>query len=319
MKQKKCLICYQELSDNTYNYHLKCSKKFFGYELAPVFPHKLSEILKLAKQEINRNLAITGVQKKISLGIAKTEEARRLTILDTDWWGDFLLKPPTEDYPEMPEIEDLTMHLAKIAGIPTVPHCLIKMASGELAYLTKRIDRQSERGKKTKIHMEDFCQLSERLTEDKYKGSVEQIGKIIKARCRGIDLINFYELVIFCFVTGNSDMHLKNFSVLHSSNGILELAPAYDLLATQLINPADKEETALTINGKKSKLQLQDFYILADTLGIPQKARDNALVRVCKSIGAMQQFVEASFLSVNLKKEYKSLLLERKGRLDSQI
>ncbi|MDX1919788.1 MAG: HipA domain-containing protein [Candidatus Caenarcaniphilales bacterium] len=320
MKKKRCLICYEELQDSNLDYHPKCSKKFFGRELPPVFPHKLSEIQKLGKQEINKNLAVTGVQKKLFLEIERNDRQSRLTILDKDYsegynLGEYILKPPTDEYLEMPETEDLTMHLAHIAGIATVPHCLIKMTSGELAYLTKRIDRQTERGKRIKIHIEDMCQLSERLTEDKYKGSVEQVGKIIKAKCRGIDLINFYELVIFCFVTGNSDMHLKNFSLIHAANGILEMAPAYDLLATQLINPADKEESALTINGKKNKLKLQDFYTLAETLGIAPKARDNAVQRITKSSNAMSEFVDKVFISAKLKKEYKALIQERTQRL----
>ncbi len=109
----------------------------------------------------------------------------------------------------MPEVEDLTMHLAKIARIKTVPHTLIRLQSGDLAYLTKRIDRV----KKAKLHMEDMCQLTERLTEDKYHGSYEQIGKAIQkySATPGLDLIILFEVVLFSFLTGNADMHLKNF------------------------------------------------------------------------------------------------------------
>lgn len=118
------------------------------------------------------------------------------------------MKPATKQYPHLPEVEDLTMHLAELCGIATVPHALIRLQNGSLAYITKRIDR----AKKTKLHMEDMCQLTERLTEDKYKGSYEQIAKAILKYSEnpGLDLINFFEQVIFSFLTGNADMHLKN-------------------------------------------------------------------------------------------------------------
>jgi serine/threonine-protein kinase HipA len=316
---KKCLICYQELEENNSEYdsgyHSKCSKKLFGQEQAPVLPHKLADIQALAKKNINKNLSVTGVQKKLSVGLDRTVANPRLTLLDEAAWGSYILKPPTAEYPEMPEAEDLTMHLANLAGIETVPHCLIELASGQLAYLTRRVDRQFQRNKATKIHMEDACQLTERLTEDKYKGSVEQVGRIIKANCRGIDVVNFYELIVFCFITGNSDMHLKNFSLLYTIGGGFTFAPAYDLLPTQLLNPLGKEESALTINGKKNKLKLQDFFALADTLNIAPKARDNALQRIGKNTDKILQFINQSFLSSGFKKEYKSLIQQRSHKL----
>lgn len=308
MSLKRCLICYEELKDVPGDYHPRCSKKFFGREIAPIFPHKLDEMKELAGQEVNKSLVVTGVQKKISLGLEKHAEVDRLTIMG---WGNFILKPPSETYPEMPENEDLTMHLAEVAGIQTVPHCLIRMASGELAYLTKRIDRKIDRKNKIKIHMEDMCQLTERLTEDKYKGSLEKVGGFIKAKCRGIDLINFYELVVFCFLTGNADMHLKNFSLLHAENGQLVLAPAYDLLATKLVNPADQEESALTLNGKKNKIKQADFHTLAERLKIGNKARNNAIERITGKLSEMGIVIRKSFISSKMKEEYIKLLTER--------
>lgn len=136
----------------------------------------------------------------------------------------------------MSEMEDLTMHVAKLFKIETAEHTLIKTSSGTLAYLTKRFDRQ--KGKK--IHVEDLCQLSELLTEQKYNGSYERVGKVIKryATNSGLDAVKYFRLVLFCFLTGNNDMHLKNFSMMHTDNGIL-LSPAYDLLNVNLIYPND--------------------------------------------------------------------------------
>src|SRR5690606_38986653 len=141
----------------------------------------------------------------------------------------YILKPPTPHYQQLPEVEDLTMHLAALAKIKTVPHSLIRLQSGKLAYITKRIDRT----KKGKLHMEDMCQLTERLTEHKYQGSYEQIAKAILkySALPGLDLVNFFELVVFSFLTCNADMHLKNFSLIQQPGMGMVFSPAYDLVA----------------------------------------------------------------------------------------
>lgn len=103
----------------------------------------------------------------------------------------------------------LQSDLAEAAKIAVVPHGLIRFTDGELCYITRRIDRLSDG---QKVSMEDMCQLTERLTEYKYKGSYEQIAKAIKkySSAPQLDLVNFWELVVFSWITGNSDMHLKN-------------------------------------------------------------------------------------------------------------
>lgn len=156
----------------------------------------------------------------------------------------------------MPEVEDLTMHLAELAKVNVVPHSLIRFADGKLAYITKRIDRTA---KGEKLPMEDMCQLSERLTEYKYKGSYEKIAKIIMqySSVPKLDVINFWEQVVFSWLTGNADMHLKNFSLYSQRKGYYSLTPGYDMISTALLMPEDTEELALTLNGKR--LQNQAF------------------------------------------------------------
>ena len=149
------------------------------------------------------------------------------------------------------------MHMAEAAKIAVVPHSLIRFADGELCYITRRIDREHDG---SKIAMEDMCQLTERLTEYKYKGSYEQIAKHIKkySAVPQLDLVNYWEVVVFSWITGNSDMHLKNFSLYKSPMGYC-LTPAYDLLSTAIVMPEDKEEMALTLNGKKARIRRSDF------------------------------------------------------------
>ena len=248
--KKRCLYCYLTLEADEIDFHSACSRKIFGTPIAPELPYSESSMEELAVQLIQSQTTVTGVQPKLSLHIASAKEpnlAKRFTIVGL--WGGYILKTPSANYSNMPEVEDLTMHLAHIAKIKVVPHCLIRLQSGNLAYITKRIDRV----RKSNLHMEDMCQLTEKLTEDKYRGSHEQVAKaILKYSTNpGLDVVNFFELVLFSFLTGNTDMHLKNFSVIYKPNIGPIFSPAYDLVATVLVNPADDEDLALTLNEKK--------------------------------------------------------------------
>ncbi|MDT8394130.1 MAG: HipA domain-containing protein, partial [Bacteroidales bacterium] len=262
---KRCLFCYQPLAVNEEDFHASCSKKIFGQPGPPVLPYSESDLEPLAKEIIQSQTAITGVQAKLSLHISgKSNDGNEKRFTIVGLWGGYILKPPNALYPQLPEVEDLTMHLAQLARIKTAPHSLIRLKSGNLAYITRRIDRN----KKTKLAMEDMCQLTERLTEDKYHGSYEQIAKAIQkySVIPGLDVINFFELLLFSFLTGNADMHLKNFSLLDQPGLGMALSPAYDLVNTALVNPADEEELALTLNGKKKKIRKHDFTVAMNTL-----------------------------------------------------
>jgi len=264
----KCLFCYRPVE--TEEYHPACLKKFFGTTQVPLLELDQEKLNKLAQITVNERLALTGVQPKISLSLNGNKGNKRLTLVGL--WGDYILKPQSRDFAFMPEVEDLTMHLAALFKIGTAEHTLIRTSTGELAYITKRFDRVN--GKK--IHVEDLCQLSELLTEQKYKSSYERVGKIIKkyATNSGLDVITYFRLVLFSFLTGNNDMHLKNFSLMHKDKGIF-FSPAYDLLNVNLIYPADKEDLALTLGGRKRKIKRSDFDQFAFSLGITTIVRDN--------------------------------------------
>ncbi len=295
----KCLICGKDTNTNL-EYHPSCSKKFFNSETPPSLDYELSEINEIAKETILESITLTGVQPKLSLHISKGNKNKKLTIVGL--WGAYILKTQSPDYPFLPENEHLTMQLAETTGIKTVPHGLIRFKSGELAYITKRIDRNKNR----KIHMEDMCQLQERITEDKYRGSVEQIGKTIKKYSSnpGYDLQNLFSIVLFSFITGNTDMHLKNYSLLYRKPDFLELAPAYDLLNTAIMLPSDQEESALTINGKKNRLKKDDFETLAENLELIPKIRDRIFRKTIKSMIENMKIIENSFLNRDMKTKY---------------
>lgn len=317
MKAKTdCLVCYQPLDNRHDRYHPQCSQRLFGHRTAPELPYHYDDLKEIAKKVVKRQVAVPGVQAKLSLNLEKSRKKHsRFTLVGL--WGKFILKPPVERYPHMPEIEHLTMHLASLFKIDTVRHGLIHLKSGELAYITRRIDRATD-GKK--LHMEDMCQLTERLTEDKYHGSMEQIGKIIKRYSSNplLDCIRFFDVALFSFLTGNADMHLKNFSLIYPVDGMVQLSVAYDMLATRLLisEKDDPEEMALTVNGKKRKLTLDDFYQLAVRLGLNDKQFQNVCNRFSKSLPAAQATVDRGFLPDDRTNEFKQLIKNRAKRLN---
>ena len=303
----KCLYCYKELNANETDFHKACSKQFFASATPPLLTLNKEQLEALAKEIILKSIAVTGVQPKLSLQLEKTRnEAPRLTLVGL--YGDYILKPPSEQYPCLPENEDLTMHLAEVAGIRTAAHSLIRLSSGELAYITCRFDRQNGQ----KIAVEDFCQLTETLTEHKYRGSVEKIGKLVRqfTTNKGYEQQRLFELILFCYLTGNTDMHLKNYALIENALGQYELSPAYDLLSTLLIL-SDEEESALTINGKKNRLKRTDFDSVAKTLQINEKTVAAIYQRFTKILPIWQQWIERSFLSAEMKKQYSDLIIAK--------
>ncbi len=319
MSSERCLGCYLELEVGQRDYHPACSRKLFGTPIPPELPFTEGDLLDLAEQSVLRSATVTGAQTKLSVGLqrgAVPSTPDRLTIRGV--WGSHILKPPTPQYPNLPELEDLTMHLASIAGINTVPHGLVRMQDGALAYITRRVDRMGKPGAKSmkKLHMEDMCQLTERQTEHKYKGSHEQIVKAITryARNTQFDLTFFDEQVLFSFLTGNADMHLKNFSLLKDQEGHYNLSPAYDLVpSTLLIN--ETEELALSLNGRKSKLTRTDFETAMRAAGLNERAILNLFNRMKKALPKWIEFIALGFVPEEMKERYRVLITERAARM----
>lgn len=307
----KCLYCYRELKSGEKDYHPSCAKKMFGTSEAPELPYDHSQIRQLAKSVIRTQTTVTGVQAKLSMDIQKIEHTTRFTIVGLS--GKYILKPQTEQYAELPENEDLTMHLAEQAGIAVVPHCLARFADGRLVYLSTRIDRT---GKGEKIAIEDLCQLSEQLTEYKYRGSYEQISKVINRLSAApmLDVVNFWQVVLFSWLTGNSDMHLKNFS-LYAPKGQHVLSPAYDLLNTLIVMPNDPEELALNLNGKKRKISWRDWSAAMTGSGVPEKVQENMRKRFMQVLPQWEATIIHSFLSPALQDKYLALVRSRLEQL----
>ena len=300
----KCLYCYKELEPGEVDFHKSCCRKFFGTTTVPSLDYTREEMDELAAQVIKSQTTLTGVQPKLSLNLDKHKDSQKLTIVGI--WGGYIFKPQSERFAMLPENEDLTMHLAEIAKLKIVPHTLIRMKDGSIGYLTKRIDRTK---KGDKIAMEDMCQLTERQTEHKYRSSYEQIGKAIRkySTYPQLDMVDFLELVYFSWLTGNNDMHLKNFS-LYSPAGEPVLTPAYDLLSAAISNPADDEELALNLNGKKKHLKDSDFVAAFRTCGVPEIVFDRIKKKYLDLLPMFEEEIQRSFLSEDLKTAYIELL-----------
>ena len=313
----RCLCCGREMSGKTSEmeresrWHKRCIKAFFGTNTMPVLDLTEEGLVQLASRMTGKGLTVPGVQKKLSLHLSQDPDCR-LTIVD--YPTGYILKPQTSEYPYLPEFEDLVMRQAKIAGIRTVPNALIRVGS-ENAYITRRVDRQIGQGQVQMYAMEDFCQLSGRLTEDKYKGSYERCSDLITQYSMhpGLDLAEFFLRIVFSFIIGNSDMHLKNFSLREMTPGKRDfiLSDAYDLLPVNIVLPTDKEQTALTLNGKKRNLRKKDFIALALRCDLAEKTALRMIAGLIGKREKLEQQIDASFLPESEKAKMRDLMEDR--------
>lgn len=313
-----CLCCGKPLrTPNDTGWHKSCIKRFFGTTKLPEIKIDDKTLNLLAAQTINKGFTIPGVQKKLSLHLVSDGNNPRLTLVNFP--TGYILKPQVAEFEALPESEQLIMSMADTAGISTVPHALIKGSAG-LAYITKRVDRNLAGNKIEMLAMEDFCQLDLRLTEDKYRGSYERCAKIIKQYSSrvGIDMAEFFLRLVFCFIVGNSDMHLKNFSLIETfeASGEYVLSPAYDLLPVNANMPADKEQFALAMNGKKTNIRKGDFLKFADTCGISRATAQKLIKSLVRLTPNWLTMCEYSLLPDELKLRLKKIITERSKILE---
>lgn len=309
--EHRCLYCYEHVEDEQ-DFHEKCSIEFFGTSAPPKIEYSLDQMDELAKNVVERSIAVPGVQPKLSLSlVTKENSGTRLTVVGA-LGGQFIFKPPSGNFPEMPENEHLTMRMGEALGIRVVQSSLIRLLSGELSYITKRVDR-TETGEK--IHMIDMFQITEGF--DKYKGSMEKIGKALDSYSSNtlLDKTFFFDLALFSFLTGNNDMHLKNFSMIESPSGWV-LSPAYDLLNVAIVFPEDTEELALSLVGKKKKLKREHFEQFAEGLGLTSRQTLGAFNRMIKNKSKAFNWIDQSFLSNEMKNAYKELMEERYKQIE---
>ncbi len=315
-----CLYCNKPLTEkhsleeHTNQWHKKCVKAFFDTTKLPQLDISAEQLKLIAIESTNKGYTVPGVQKKLSLHLTQ-ETTPRLTLVN--YPTGYILKPQTEEYETLPEAEYLVMQMAKLSGIRTVPFALIKLNEQDtfFAYITKRIDRVQTKDGLQMYAMEDFCQLEERLTNDKYKGSYERCAKVIsKYSSRvGFDLSELFLRLVFCFIVGNSDMHLKNFSLIETmpASGEYALSSAYDLLPVNAVLPEDTEQFALTMNGRKRKLKRKDFLLFAKSIGLNEKTAEKIISDIIKLQAKYLALCDEAYLSASMKNKIKEIILER--------
>ena len=314
-----CLCCGKPMKEPipASGWHPACVRRFFGTKTLPEIELTDDALTLLAEKAVQKGHTVPGVQKKLSLHLS-AERTPRLTMVD--YPTGYILKPQVPEFRALPEAEHLVMRMAAASGLAVVPHALVRLNDG-YAYLTRRVDRVhgEDDAAVQMLAMEDFCQLDLRLTQDKYRSSYERCVKVIQRYSSrpGLDLSELFLRLAFCFLTGNSDMHLKNFSLIETApeSGTYVLSPAYDLLPVNVIMPEDKEEFALTMNGKKTNLLHNDFLIFAEAAGIPRKAAEMMIGKMVGFIPAWLKLCEESLLPQDLKQTLKELILARAGRL----
>lgn len=306
-----CPITYQDISPG--EPYSSEGLKLLSPQLKKLEPLPLT--LDEQREEAARRagkMSVQGVQLKLSARLAVS--AGRFDIVDKG--GTYILKPAPVGYREVPENEDLTMRLAAAAGIETPLHGLIYAKDGTRTYFIKRFDRR----KGTKLYLEDFSQLLGLPREVKYDTSMEAFAKVVQEHTTfpALECKEFFIRAIFCFLTGNEDMHAKNFSLFSEDNEVFKLAPAYDFLnSTIVISRGAREELAVPLHGKKSKLTVKDLleYFGKERLKLDASMIQQCLKQLQDAFPDWENLIRRSFLSDEMKQAYSSVLAERRGRL----
>ncbi len=291
-----------------YDADAKDLRAMFGKPIRPTIPIALSEVAMRA-QELAGKLSISGVQPKLSVRL----DGERLVTVERE--GQFILKPQNQQFSEMPQNEYLCMQMARRFGLNIAPCLLLELADGSPAYLVKRFDRFKKGRRIEKLACEDMQQILG--GPDKYAGSHEQIAKVIQEHCRfaPLELQRLFEVTIFNFAIGNGDAHRKNFSLLTREDGNVALSPVYDLVSSRLVIPEETVELALTVNGKRKRLDRGDFLAFADHLAIAPNYAQAKLVDLLGHAGRFEQMIAESALSAPLRDRLAEILAGRLNRL----
>jgi len=266
------------------------------------------------REAFNRSskMSVQGVQPKLSAVLNIKEE--RFDIVDKS--GRYLLKPQHHLFPQMPENEDLTMRLAASIGLDVPVHGMIWAKDNTLTYFIKRFDRK---GQKDKIPVEDFAQLAGLSRDTKYNYSMESLVKLVDAHCTfpAVEKVKLFKLVVFSFITGNEDMHLKNFSIINQ-NGKIEISPCYDLLNTTIEIKYAPEEIALSLKGKKNNLTKSMLinYFGGERCDLNDKVITSTVQTIFDALPGWIEYINNSFLSDEMKAKYIDVVESRFERLN---
>jgi len=297
-----CLICLEGTSGKE-EYHPACLETLFGTGTLPVLDVELAKLYSLAASRMAGKMSISGAQEKVSLTLSRDRSA--LEVASTG--GRYILKPETSRFSSVPQNEQLTMLLARLVGIEVPPFGLVKLKDGATAYIIRRFDRLDDG---SKLQVEDFCQLAGKRLRDKYDGSAELCVRLLRRYASEplIEIRKLYQLLLFCWWTQNGDMHLKNFSLITTRDGIRRLSPAYDLVCTRLVIPNDT--LAMPIGGRDRNLTRRKWLNFADYCQIPEKAAKRVISEQINALKPALHLISASYLPDDMKQQYQDIVRE---------
>ncbi len=299
MNRASCPICLDAASDESG--HVRCREELFGTRETVTIDLDTARLHTLALATVGTT-TMSGVQRQLSAGLDRNTLTLRVGK------GSYILKPPTDSFPGVPENEHLTMVIASAVGIPT-PSCgLVRMADGKHAYIVQRFDRGAAG---LKLYQEDFCQLMELEPRDKYGSSAERCAKVVEQYTSepGIQRRELFRYFLFSWWCGNGDLHLKNLSLTRDGSGKYEISPAYDLLCTRLHIPGD--QLALPVQGKRGGLKRETWRRFAESIELPQKAMQRVVDELLGTLPRARELVEQSYISAEHQQIYRELLEER--------
>lgn len=272
--------------------------------------YSAEEQIKQARMRADK-MSIQGVQPKLSAVVRVSKQSMELV----DRGGKWILKPNPPAFEEVPANEALTMRMAAAAGIEVPVHGLLRAVDDSWVYFVKRYDRVGRAGR---VHVEDFSQLIGANRDTKYDSSLEKVAELVERFCTfpAIERPKLAQRLLFCFLIGNEDMHLKNFSLWYR-DGVVSLTPAYDLLNSTLVLGQAKEESALPLDGKKKNLtrKLWLNYFCKERLGLKDNQIETLLHRLRAAIPTWRQLLDRSYLSDGAKEGYREILEQRVFRL----
>lgn len=295
-----CRICLDPTAEDI-DYHVECLESLFGTRTLPLLDIALSKLMGLAA-EMAGKMSISGVQEKVSLRLS--EDKTRFEIAPSG--GRYILKPEPPRFAFAAQNEQLTMRLAELAGIEVPPLGLVELKDKAIAYVIKRLDRLVDG---TKLQVEDFCQLAEKPMRDKYQGSGELCVRVLRKYASEplIEIRKLFKVLLFSWWVSNGDEHLKNFSLVRTTEGRWRLAPAYDRVCTRLPIPSDRD-LALPVCGKQSNLTRRLWFDFAEYAGIPERAAARLLREQIDALEPSLRFIDASFLPDELKSQYQEIV-----------
>ena len=301
-----CHICLDNVRGES-DYHSRCLRALFGSAKVPQLEIEIGKLHTAALAMVGHT-SLSGTQKKISVNLT----ADRETLQVAAEGGRYILKPQTDTYPALPENEHVSSLLAQLVDIDVASFGMVALKDGSLAYIARRFDRLPD-GRK--LRQEDFCQLAEKSPKDKYDGSAELCVRLLRKYGSEplIEILKLYRVLVFAWWTGNGDMHLKNFSLLADTQGIMRLTPAYDLICTRLVIPNDP--LALPVVGKKDNLDRSDWLAFANYCQLPERTVVRVLGIQISILDRAIALIDRSFLPPDQKMTYKALIADRTAKL----